>query len=142
MNDEKVWVGSGCGALVLLLGVIGLSAWGCPRYEVYQKGLKGEAALRESESSRKILVEEAKAKKEAAKLLAEAEAERAKGVAEANRIIGDSLKENNEYLIWLWIDKVSDNNNSIIYIPTESGLPVLEAGRGVRPFQPKPKEPK
>ena len=91
----------------------------------------GEALLLESVSSRKIAIEEAKAKLESAKLLAEAEIERAKGVAEANRIIGNSLKGNSEYLKYLYISNLSeaDKNSNVktIYIPTEAGLPLLEA---------------
>jgi hypothetical protein len=61
-------------------------------------------------------------------IIANAEIARAKGVAEANQIIADSLKNNEAYLRYLWIDKLSDNQN-VIYVPTEAGLPLLEAGR-------------
>ncbi len=63
-------------------------------------------------------------------MLAQAEIERAKGVAEANRIIGDSLKNNDSYLRYLWIDNIHNTSNQIIYIPTEASLPILEAKRG------------
>lgn len=92
---------------------------------------QGEALLLEAESSRRIAVEEAKAKLESAKMLAEAEVERAKGVAEANKIIGKSLKENEAYLKYLWIQNMN-NDKEVIYIPTEAGLPILEAGRKVK----------
>lgn len=116
------------GLLFLGMFVVG----GCytwPQYGVYRERLAGEAKLREAESSRQIAVEEAKAKKESARMLAEAEVERARGVAEANKIVGDSLKGNHEYLVWLWISELSSNPNDVIYIPTETGLPILEAGR-------------
>jgi regulator of protease activity HflC (stomatin/prohibitin superfamily) len=74
--------------------------------------------------NRKIAVYEADAKKEAS-----AEVERAKGVAEANKIIGESLKENEAYLRWLWINGLTEGGNSVIYVPTEAGLPILEAGK-------------
>lgn len=94
---------------------------------------KGEAELLESESSKKIAVESAKAQLESAKLLAQAEVERAKGVAEANKIIGDSLKGNEAYLRYLYISNLekAEGNGSVntIYIPTEAGLPILEAGK-------------
>lgn len=93
----------------------------------------GEAALLEAESSKKIAVEAAKAQLESAKLLAEAEVERAKGVAEANNIIGNSLKNNEAYLRWLYISNLNEGEKSgqvkTIYIPTEAGLPILEAGK-------------
>ena len=55
--------------------------------------------------------------------------ERAKGVAEANRIIGESLKGNESYLRYLWIQNLESGSNSVVYVPTEAGLPILEAGK-------------
>src|SRR5687767_14807714 len=94
---------------IVAVGVTCLFLWGCPQYEVYKQGLQGEARLREAESSRQIVVEGAKAKKDAAHMLAAAEVERAKGIAEANKIVGDSLKNNTEYLTYLWIQELSSN---------------------------------
>lgn len=97
---------------------------------------QGLANLAQSESDKKIQVEEAKGKLEAAKYLADAEIARARGVAEANRIIGDSLKSNEAYLRYLYISNLekAEANGSVntIYIPTEAGLPILEAGRGIK----------
>lgn len=114
---------------VILVGgmLIALMAWGWPQYRVWQRGLAGQAALKEAEYDRQIAVYEAEAKKDAAKMLAEAEIERAKGVAEANKIIGESLKENDEYLRYLWIQGLQDGSSEVIYIPTEANLPILEA---------------
>ena len=70
------------------------------------------------------------AKKESAQLLADAEVTRAEGVAKANKIIGDSLKGNESYLRYLWINGLSEkDNNTVIYVPTEANLPILEAGK-------------
>lgn len=99
-----------------------------PKYRVWQQDLKGQANLRQQEWEKKIAVEEARAILESSTLKAEAEVERAKGVAQANAIIADSLKGNESYLRYLWIDKLSDNQN-VIYVPTEAGLPILEAGK-------------
>lgn len=85
----------------------------------------------EAESTRQVKVLEAKAKKDAASLEAEAEVERAKGVAEANKIIGDSLKDNPRYLQFLYIkglEEGSQNGAKVIYVPTEGGLPVPVLG--------------
>lgn len=142
LSNRQITSMVGAGAVVLLGGIF-LAMWGCPQYRVYQQRLEGEAKLRESESSRQVLVEEAKARRESAKLLAEAEVERAKGVAEANKIIGESLKGNEAYLRYLWIHNLESGGNSVIYIPTEAGLPLLEAGRFGRSFAPTaPAEPK
>jgi regulator of protease activity HflC (stomatin/prohibitin superfamily) len=100
-----------------------------PQYAVWTSTLSGEAELKHAEWNRQIAVREAEAKKDAASLLAQAEIERAKGVAQANQIIGDSLKNNEQYLRYLWVDSLSHTNNQIVYIPTEAGMPILEAGR-------------
>lgn len=97
----------------------------------------GRAALAEATWSRKIAVEEAKAKLESERLNAQSEVERAKGVAQANEIIGNSLKGNDEYLRYLWISKVEEGQNrQVIYVPTEAGLPILESTRLSPPVAP------
>ena len=107
-----------------------LGMWGCPQYHVWQQGLLGEAELRRAEQNRRIKVQEAEAIKESAKLLAQAEVERAKGNAQANQIIAGGLGGPEGYLRYLWIHMVSESKNTqIIYVPTETGLPLLEAGK-------------
>jgi regulator of protease activity HflC (stomatin/prohibitin superfamily) len=103
--------------------------WGCPQYRVYSARLEGEAALRKAESERQVQIEDAKGKETAAKMLAGAEIERAKGVAQANKIIGEGLKDNHDYLTYLWIQGLGTNGREVIYVPTEANLPILEAGR-------------
>ncbi len=105
------------------LGVLaGVFLWGAPKYRIYSQTLRGEAALRESEWSKKVLIEQANAEKQSEIL-------RAEGVAEANRIIGESLAGNDEYLRYLWITTLSSDSSKVIYVPTEANLPILEAGR-------------
>ena len=56
---------------------------------------------------------------------------RATGYAEANKIIGDSLKDNPRYLQYLYITGLqegSEKGNRTIYVPTEGGLPVPTLG--------------
>ena len=91
--------------------------------------MEGAAQYAQAEQNRRITILEAEAKLESAKSLAAAEVERAKGVAEANRIIGESLKGNESYLRWQWIQNLENGNNSVIYVPTEAGLPILESGK-------------
>jgi len=124
----------------MVIGLFGAMMAGCPRYRVWQKGLAGKAQLKEAEWNRQIKIEEAHAKQKSAKLLGQAnitEAEyaakseviRAKGVAEANRVIGKSLKDNEAYLRYLWIQGLHDGSSETIYIPTEANMPILEANR-------------
>lgn len=125
------FIGASFVSLIITILLCGL-LYGCPQYEVYASRLSGQAQLAEAESNRKIAIEEAEAKKQSAQALSEAEVIRARGVAEANKIIGDSLKQNESYLRYLYIQSLSESEtkgNKVIYIPTEAGLPILEAGR-------------
>lgn len=115
--------------LIISLFVTLLSLWGCPNYRVYQQNLEGEAELARATQNRQITIQEALAKKEAAHNLAEAEVIRAGGVAKANEIIGLSLKNNDAYLHYLFINNMEQTKNQVIYIPTEAGLPILETSR-------------
>ena len=122
----------GCAGVILffLLALIPLGMYGCPQYGVYQQQKEGEAALAHAVASKEIAVCEAKAKMESADMLAQADVKRAAGAAQANKIIGDSLKDNEAYLRYLWIQNLENSNqHQVIYIPTEAGLPILEAGR-------------
>lgn len=116
---------------VLVLGILLGGMAGCPRYSVWQQGLKGKAELKRAEQNRQVAIQEAKAKDESAEYYASAEIKRARGVAEANKIIGASLKENEAYLRYLWIQGLQDGSSEVIYIPTEANLPILEAIRKI-----------
>lgn len=115
-------------AIVIVLSL--LYFW--PVYKVWAQEKRGQADLAEAEWSKKIAIEEAKAKKESAIMLAEAEVERAKGVAQANKIIGESLQENEAYLRYLWVQGLQDGTSEVIYVPTETNLPILEATRALK----------
>ena len=127
---------------LLLIAIITMSLTSCYDFNREQDFKdaenKGKSILIQAESEKKALIEQAKAENEAATLQAEAkikiakaeaqaEIERAKGVAEANKIIGESLKGGNEYLKYLMIQGLNNGKGERIYIPTEAGLPILEA---------------
>ena len=117
---------------VFLLAVIaGGGLYGCPQYAVYSAEMDGKAKFARANQDREIMVRQATAERDAAKFKAEAEVERAKGVAAANKIIGDSLKDNEEYLRWLWVEglKEGKDGNTVVYIPTEANMPILESSR-------------
>ena len=110
---------------VVVIG--GLIFIGGPQYNVWQQSLAGKAELQKAEYTRQVAVLEAQAKKDSAQQLADAEIIRATGVAKANQIIGDSLKDNREYLQYLYItglEEGSNKGNVTIYVPTEGGMPV------------------
>lgn len=129
MSDDKLPITGISLTTLVLLGAVAFGMWGCPQYGVYSQRLAGEAELANAEYSKKVAVQTAQAKKDSATLLAEAEVMRAEGVAKANKIIGDSLKGNEAYLRYLWIDKLEGSKQQVIYVPTETGLPLLEAGK-------------
>jgi len=113
------------GSVIFLAALI----WGWQYFKVFKAEYSGKAVLAEAEYSRQVAVKEAQAHLDSAKLLADAEVERAKGVKSANEIIAGSLKGHEEYLRYLWIQNVSVGEHQVIYVPTEAGLPVLEAGK-------------
>ena len=87
--------------VVVMIGAVVWSfAFGVPMYMVWQQQKAGEA-----------------------------EVKRAEGTAKANQIIGQSLKGNEAYIHWLWVDTLKDSKDQIIYIPTEAGVPITESFR-------------
>lgn len=127
MDKKDIGLIAACSVLVIF-GTM----WGLPKYEVYSARLAGQAKLAHADSEREVQVRDAQGKFEAASLLAKAEVERAKGVAQANQIIGTSLKDNEAYLRWLFIEGLKEKTGEVIYIPTEAGLPILEASRRLK----------
>lgn len=111
----------------LAAGGIGGCMYGYPQYNVYSSRLSGEAQLAEAEAARQVTVRQAQADKDAAKLKAEAEILRAEGAARANEILMDKLGGPEGYLRYLYIQHLEDRVGDTIYIPTEAGLPILEA---------------
>ena len=113
----------------LMVGVfIGAMMWGMPQYSVWQQEMSGKAALAKAIEDRQIKVEEAKALGESAEYYAAAEITRAGGVAEANKIIGDSLKGNEAYLKYLWVNALTEKDDvTTIYIPTEGQMPLMRS---------------
>lgn len=115
---------------LFMLSGCGVVAWFIPSVSIWLQETDGKAELARADYSKQVAVQEAKAKLEAATLLANAEVERAKGVAKANEIIGSSLKNNESYLRWLYIEGLKERNGiETIYVPTEAGIPILEAGK-------------
>lgn len=120
------------GVSLLLVAVLAVSIGGCAaynEYRVYSAQQAGKAVLAEAQSSRQVKTLEAKAAMESAVLLADAEVARAKGAAEANHILQNSLGGPEGYLRYLQIQALQDSQATLIYVPTESGLPVTESMR-------------
>jgi regulator of protease activity HflC (stomatin/prohibitin superfamily) len=112
--------------------------YGFPQYNIYSSRMAGEAELAQATYSKQVAVQTAQAKLDAAKLEAETDVTRAGGVAQANKILADGLGGPEGYLRWKYIQMLEDTASSasktVIYVPTEAGLPILEAGRrGAQP---------
>lgn len=121
------------GSIVVLFIVGALILIGLPTYNVYSKQMAGKAAYEQAVQDRRIRVLEARAALDSARLTAQAEIERAKGTNEANRIMSESLGGAENYLRWSYINMLEETagkqGREVIYIPTEAGMPILEAGR-------------
>ncbi|MFY8274388.1 hypothetical protein AAEU32_09700 [Pseudoalteromonas sp. SSDWG2] len=150
-NRHTIALGGLIATVLFFVILIILALWAYPQYKVYKLEMNGIAALKEAEWSKQILIEEAKAREQAALMQAkarvtlaqaegeakivqakaegQADIERAKAAAEANKIIGESLKNNEQYLRYIWIKGLQEGSGERIYIPTEAGLPILEAGK-------------
>ena len=127
----------GSGEIGFLLGIVAVAIlivaslmFIIPKYKVWSSELQGRAEFARAEQNRLIKIEEAKANLEAEKLNAQAEVERAKGAAAAIEIENGKLTET--YIRYLWVRQQNDlNDKTIIYIPTEGGLPILESTRNI-----------
>lgn len=124
------------GFLILVALVVAGALVGCPTYRVYSQEMAGKALLAEAQSSRQVKVLEARATLESSKALADAEVMRAEGAAKANRILQNSLGGPSGYLRYLQIQAIDAKDASVIYVPTEAGLPVTESRRLAPPAAP------
>jgi regulator of protease activity HflC (stomatin/prohibitin superfamily) len=82
-----------------------------------------EQKLRAEQESLQKEFELIKAQKDA-----EIEITRAQGVAKSNEIIAASISDS--FLRYRWIESLQKSQSStVVYVPTEANLPILEAGR-------------
>ena len=118
------------GVLLLILALM----IGLPRYNVYSSEMRGKAEFVRAEQNRRIQIEEAKANVESALLDAEADSVRAVGQMNAEIIRAEGMaqamdiengKLTDSYIKYLWVRNIDKGDK--IYIPTESGMPLLEA---------------
>ena len=125
-DGKTTYYATGWIAIVLVICcLVAALLVGCPSYNVWQQEMAGKAEFAKAEQNRRIRIEEAKANLEAEKLNAQAEIERAKGAAEAIRIENGSITPT--YIQYLWVRQQNNVPSTVIYIPTEANLPILEA---------------
>lgn len=105
-------------SLVLFMGLSAAVAFGYPQYQVWEQRKAGEAALAKATQDRQIKVQEA-----------EAEQEAASKQAEANRILGESIRQYPESMEQKWVEAIEKTSNQVIYLPTEASVPITESAR-------------
>ena len=124
--DKKMILPSIVTVIVVGAAIAGL-LFGIPVYRVWQQNMAGRARLAEAEYSRQIMLIEAEMNLQAEELNALAEVARARGAAEAMEIVQEKLTD--MYIRYLWVRQVNFGDASVVYVPTEANLPLLEAGR-------------
>lgn len=102
-----------------------LCMWIYPQYNVWSSKLAGEALLAKATQERQIQIEQAKAELESAQYRADAIA-----------VVGAATAEFPEYrkaeFIGAFAEALQNGTiDQIIYIPTEAGIPITEAGRAM-----------
>lgn len=123
MKDNQEATGlAGLIALVVLFLFIGFIMWAWPTYGVWRADKAGEAELRRATQQKKIMVEQAQAEVESAKLR-----------AQAIESVGAAAQKYPEYreqeFIGAFAEALQQGNVSqIIYVPTEANIPIIEAG--------------
>lgn len=103
----------------ILLIIVSLMI-GCPHYNVWRQEMGGKSELAKAEHTRKILVHQAKAELESAKIRSEAIA-----------IVGEAAKKYPEYRTQEFIGAFSEamvngRINKIIFVPTEANIPIVQ----------------
>ena len=108
---------------LIIIAVIGLLFFAIPMWNVWRMGLSGEAELNKAEQTKKIMIETARAEMEASSLR-----------ARAIEIMGGAAKKYPEYRQQEFIQAIGEalregDIDQIIYVPTESNIPITEAGK-------------
>lgn len=122
-------------ALVMVVLLIIIAVWWALHalacvYCVWASRKDGEARLAEADRDQQIQVKKAAGRLDAAELNKKAAIVEAEAVSTQIEKIGHNLKEHDLYLKWQWIKMMEERpSNSTIYVPTEAGLPILEAGK-------------
>ena len=130
---DRLWArGIFFGGLGLFIAIVFYlsSWWWGPSYSVWQRGMQGRANLSQADYERQVQVVNAQANLQAQKYNAQSEIVRAHGVAQANNIVKHSITD--QYIRYLWVQTLDKGkHDQIIYVPTDTGLPITEAGRAV-----------
>lgn len=126
--DWTVWIW--IGGIALFVALIVWILVGYPRWRVWDKQKAGEADLQQAHKEQQIQVSKAQGRLDAATLNKQAAIVEAEAVSGQIEKIGSQLTKHDLYLKWQWIKMMEERpDSSVIYVPTEANLPILEAGR-------------
>lgn len=119
------------------IAILGFLLWAWPTYCVWSAGMTGKAAYRKATYNRRVKVLEAQADADAAAWYQKRDTTNAHAVARSNAIIGNSLINNQPYLVFKWLETLRElkGNGQVIYLPGLAPLPVTEATRLQQPIQ-------
>ena len=110
--------------VIAIIVIITAIAFIHPWYKVWSQEMENKAELAKTEQN----INKAKANLEIEKLNAQAEIEKAKGAATAISLEKENITPS--YIQYLWVKELGKGRNkTIIYIPTETNLPILESTR-------------
>lgn len=114
------------GAALILFWVL----FGYPHWRVWASHQSGLADLQKAKNEQQIQIAQAQSRLDAAELNKKAAIIEAQAVAAQITEIGQQLTEHGLYLRWQWIKMMEERPDaSVIYVPTEANLPILEASR-------------
>lgn len=124
---------------LIAIALIGFLFWFFPMYNVWSSKKSGQADLEQAHFEQQCQVAQANGRLQAAETNKKAAIIEAEAVAEQIKRIGENLVRHDLYLKWQWIKMMEERpESSTIYVPTEAGLPILEAGK--RPYPTAPRE--
>ena|SRR5271157_6473955 len=140
MNIDSITLSDIVWVLSIVVGLI--VAWsliGYPYWRVWASHQRGLADLQQAKNEQQIQIAQAQCRLDAASLNKKAAIIEAEAVAEQIKAIGSQLTQHDLYLKWQWIKMMEEGDQSVIYVPTEASLPILEAGR-FRELNPPPQQ--
>lgn len=119
-----VWIG------FVFVVLVTWSLFGMPMWRVWAQRKQGEADLQQAHKEQQIQVSKAQGRLDAATINKQAAIIEAEAVSAQIEKIGQTLTKHDLYLKWQWIKMMEERpESSVIYVPTEANLPIMEAGK-------------
>lgn len=117
------------GVVIGIFLLIMLNSIISPRLNLYRANTEKQAVIAEQKAQSEAAEFAARSAVTQAEAKAEAMIIEARALAESQAIIAETLTP--EYVQYLYVKAIENNPNQVIYIPTETGMPILESGRAV-----------